>query len=121
MKKFIFAFAAVFVAFPVMAMNYKISSVTSITLNQAGHSQPTSATIGSSGNILRLGCDIDCWVALSTTDGQGTHGFVDGVTAETGYIYLPAKETAYVKSPGARYIVGGGASGGTLYITEMSP
>ena len=121
MKKFIFAFAAMFIAFPVMAMDYKISGVTSIVLNQAAHSRPTSSTIGFSGNILRLGCDVDCWVALSTTDGQGTHGFVDGVTSETGYIYLPAKETAYVKSPGARYVVGVGATSGTLYITEMSP
>jgi len=41
--------------------------------------------------------------------------------AASPYTFLPADETLYQKSPGARYIIGLAGGAGVLYVTEMSP
>jgi hypothetical protein len=84
-------------------------------------SRTLSAPIGGLGSVYRFNCTVECFVAVSITDGQGTHGFANGVTSEAnGYMHLPANETAYHVSRGQHFIIGKGASNGKLYITVMS-
>ena len=115
MKTFLAFLALIFLATPALAVDPNdliATAATSITLSTSSATSPD--TIGSRGSYLRINCTVDCFVAVMTTD-------TGAALAASPYTFLPADETLYQKSPGARYIIGLAGGAGVLYGTEMSP
>tara|TARA_Y100000310_G_scaffold314990_1_gene365036 strand:- start:1118 stop:1489 length:372 start_codon:yes stop_codon:yes gene_type:complete len=115
------ALAIVFLATPAHAqnmdiVNLKAVAVTTFTLDPT-ITRPVSGTMGAIGSVFRFTCTVSCYVALDTTNGDGS--FTPG--AASNFLWLPANTPAYVKSPGVRYIIGLGGTAGTLFVTEMAP
>jgi hypothetical protein len=119
MKKYLVFLGAMLFATPAAAVDSTdLFAVGATHFVLTTHTRVTSGVIGNFGSYLRVGCDVDCWVAVSATDFQGTHG-VD--SSATSAIYIPAEAPIYMKAKGEKYVIGLGASTGTIYITEMSP
>ena len=108
----------VFLATPAWAtdeVDLFASKVTNYVMN--GDNKVTSGVVGNFGTYLRIGCEADCWVALSATNFEGTFGVDNSATAA---VYIPTETIYYTKTKGEKYVVFLGASG-TIHITEMTP
>ena len=118
MKKWLTLLCLVFFATPAWAIDETdLFAIGATNYVMNGDSQVTSGVVGNFGTYLRIGCEADCWVALSVTNFEGTFG-VD--TSATATVYIPTETIYYTKTKGQKYVVFLGASG-SIHITELTP
>ena len=118
MKKWLALVGLMIFATPALAVDdADLFAVAATNYVMTGDSNVTSGVIGGFGTYLRIGCEADCWVALSATNFEGTFGVDNSATAA---VYIPTETVYYTKTKGEKYVVFLGASG-SIHITEMSP
>jgi hypothetical protein len=115
MKKWLALISLFFLASPAYAVDIAdliARETTTLTLSTSPADMETP--ISQRGDYLRLNCTVACYVAIMP---------VSSTTAlkSSPFMYLPANETAYHKSPGNQVVVGLGTDTGVLTITIMSP
>ena len=119
MKKWLALVGLMIFATPALAVDEAdlfAVGATHFSLDTTSH--VSSGVVGGFGTYLRVACTVSCWMALSSTDFQGTFG-VD--STDTAAYHIQPETPVHMKPKGEKYIIYLGFKSGKIYITELTP